>query len=92
MSNPVLKDCPADVWTKVVTNVLSGTVKIIDVSPTVYYETYRVTGDPAPSVIDPNNITFDGYNFDRLLGISDSAGIDVYIMPISAAGKVRVDS
>ena len=91
MANPVLVDCPVDAWTLVATNVLSGTVKILKIDPDAYYETYRVTGETAPTE-SPGDNDFDGFHFGSLLYISDGSGIDVYIYPKGKAGRVRVDA
>lgn len=85
MADPVIVECPVDEWTLVATNVLSGTVKIVKTDPDAYYETYRMTGNPAPTDLT------DGFPFRELLDISDGLGIDVYIWPKGAAGRVRVD-
>lgn len=85
MANPAIVACPADEWTKVATNAVSGTVYIIDRSPNKYLQTYRETEDPAPTV------TFGGVTLKDGAQISAVAGIDVYVYPMGKAGSVRVD-
>ena len=85
MADPAIKACPADQWTKVATNVTTGIIHITETAPNVYLQTYRDTGEAAPTDKD------DAVPFDTPLLISSSAGIDVYIQPVSKAGEVRVD-
>lgn len=47
--NPQLKTIQPDRWVKVAENVSSGYIKAISKQPTTYYETYRMTGNPAPT-------------------------------------------
>lgn len=85
MADPVVVACPADVWTKVATDVLTGVVHIRSNGPRLYLQTYRDTGETAPTS------KADAVPFDEPLIISDSAGIDVYVQPVKKAGSVRVD-
>lgn len=85
MANPVLVNCPEGQWTKVATNVTAGVVHIVSLDPEKYTQTYRVTAGPAPTTLD------EAVWFKDELSIAASAAIDVYIWPIGAAGKVRVD-
>jgi len=103
-ANPVLLDIPVDEWTPVAINVLSGVVHIIK-ADAIYYQTYRLTGDPAPSnSFVPGDDDFEGvpiYNrVDRVAGesilvggglLGAISGIDVYVWAKNAAGKIRVD-
>lgn len=83
MADPVIVPCPADVWTKVATNVTAGQVHIKDTRPGDYLQTYRMTGGAAPDAGDPSEVA-------KITGpfalIEATAGIDVYIMPLGAAG------
>lgn len=89
MADPVIAACPADVWTKVATNVTSGQVHIKDTRPGAYLQTYRTTGGDAPDDVDD---LVEGIPLiDPTTPIEATAGIDVYIMPRGAAGSVRVD-
>lgn len=85
MADPVVVPCPADAWTKVATDVLTGVVHIRSNTPSLYLQTYRGTGEAAPTAKD------DAVPFTEPLIISASAGIDVYVQPLDAAGSVRVD-
>jgi len=89
MADPAVVPCPADEWTKVATNVVQGLVTRLNSSPSVYKQTYRDTGGAAPTVlgIDAIPIFAEGIS----VPISATAGIDVYIYPVGAAGSVRVD-
>lgn len=86
MADPVLIDCPADTWTKVVTNETSGMIHIKDSSPNVYLQTYRDTGGGVPTLAD-EGVIIEG----NAIEVSSSGAIDVYIYPKGAAGRVRVD-
>lgn len=89
MADPVIVPCPADVWTKVATNVTAGQVHIKDTRPGDYLQTYRMTGGAAPDAGDPS----EGAKITGPFALIEAtAGIDVYIMPLGAAGSVRVDS
>lgn len=87
MSNPSLITCPKDTWTKVAANVTFGYVYIKEADPCKYLHTYRMAGETAPTSLD----------IPEALALEDSAkirsmvNIDVYIMPVGADGKVRVD-
>ncbi len=86
MANPVIVPCPEGAWTKVATNVTTGTVHIINESPDKYTHTYRDTTAAAPTT------QAEAIPFNVSLEIQNSTGIDVYIWPLGAAGEVRVDS
>lgn len=86
MADPVITPCAKDVWTKVATNVTSGQFHIKDTRPGVYLQTYRDTGNPAPT-LQSEGVQVSGPSTD-ILAVS---GIDVYLMPLNAAGSVRVD-
>ena len=89
MANPILVNCPADEWTLVAENVKTGFIKKPKNSPVSFLETYRMTGEDAPTDINEGSPAF--INFNQLEIDSLLAGIDVYIYPIGAAGNVRRD-
>lgn len=87
MANPVTVDCPQDTWTIVAQNVTAGQIKMLTKGP-VYLETYRMTGEDAPTESSEGVAIFlDTY----AEVISASAAIDVYVMARGSAGKVRAD-
>lgn len=88
MPNPVFVDCPPSIWTKVATNVLTGVIHRFDVTPYGYLQTYKVTGDSAPTLKSDGVAAFKNCNQEQ---ISAGAGIDVYIYAITDKGKVRID-
>lgn len=88
MPNPINVACPANVWTKVATNVTNAIVKKMNVRPNIYLETYRTTADPAPA----DNTGANPINADGELIVSAASAVDVYIQPVGANGEVRVDS
>jgi hypothetical protein len=89
MANPVMKDIPANVWTKVATAVVTGA--ILPVKSGVHYVyTYRDTGLAQP--VDDDYTEAKEFDYEGE-AISSSVPIDVYMSVArgSAAGKVRVD-
>ena len=85
MADPVIVACPAEVWTKVATNVTAGLIHIKD-NFGQWQQTYVDTGNPAPTGLTK------GVKFTNpTMEISSSVGIDVYVMPQGSAGSVRVD-
>ena len=88
MANPVAVICPADTWKKVATNVTIGSIKKLSKKPALYIATYKTTGAAAPSSKLAGNKIFMQ---DDEESISSSSAIDVYVMAIGRAGKIRVD-
>jgi hypothetical protein len=89
MANPLIVDCPKEVWTKVATDVVTGQVHKKSEEPELYLHTYRLTGEAAPTIRTEGVEIFIYENLSE--NISALAGIDVYVMPIGEDGKVRVD-
>jgi hypothetical protein len=89
MGNPVLVACAKDSWTKVATNVQTGFIQQVSGAPNGYLQTYRDTGDAAPTLETQGVVAFEK---DITEPISATAGIDVYIWAHRAAGSVRVDT
>ncbi len=89
MSNPVFVDCPANTWTKVATNVVVGQIWRVLTTPK-YLNTYRTTGDAAPTLRSDGTPIFVTGEPDHEK-IEANTGIDVYIYSIRKAGRVRVD-
>lgn len=89
MSDPIFVSCPADAWTLVASNVVTG--KIWRAKTGVkYLHTYRDTGGAAPTNSNEGmGIFLDGEpDFED---ISAANPIDVYIYAVGVAGRVRVD-
>ena len=86
-------------WVKVATNVDIGTLHRLE-SRVHYYQTYRITGDPAPTaptigILQEESVrVFENGNEEP---IESDFKIDVYIMTVnyingkSYTGKIRVD-
>lgn len=87
MADPVVVPCPKDVWTKVATGINTAIVKILNVRPNIYLETYRANTNPAPA----NNDGANPIDASRELIVNSSSLVDVYIQPVGADGEVRVD-
>ena len=89
MANPVIIDCPAGIWTLAAANVTSGRLKILSTAPNAYLETYRMTGEAAPTNQSEGIPAFpdDGVTAE----IQSVAPIDVYIMAVGKDGKIRAD-
>ena len=88
MPNPVTVSCPENQWTLAASNVTSGSIKKLSNKPNKYLETYRLTGQAAPTDQTEGAEVFTIVNPGS---ISSSVAIDVYIMAVGAAGKVRRD-
>lgn len=89
MSDPVLIPCAKDDWTKVATNVVNGRIHKKSNLPHTYLSVYRDTGNVAPTSRLEGVAIFVDNNTEE--SIFASAGVDVYIFPVKAAGNVRVD-
>lgn len=87
MANPILVDCPEGEWTKVATALQSGSIHISSTAPDLYGYTYRDTGGVAPTLFTEAIPMTPTLNF----GGAELSGIDVYVWPVGAAGKVRAD-
>ena len=85
MADPVIVPCPVGEWTLVALNKTTGVIHILSTAPDNYSQTYRDTGEAAPTSID------EGVPFNPSLQISAAAGIDVYVWPQGEAGSVRAD-
>jgi hypothetical protein len=90
MANPVIKEIPINVWTKVATNVKEGAILPLKrISSGGYLQTTRVTGGDAPTDGDEEegkNIPWDGAS------IKTKLAIDVYITVTGEIpGRIRVD-
>ena len=88
MTNPIFVDCPAGEWTKVATNIISGQIHRVSLVPYGYLQSYKDTGDAAPTLKSEGVVAFEQSNLESILALS---GIDVYLYPLLAAGRVRVD-
>lgn len=87
MADPVVVACAADVWTKVATAVMTGTVFTLDSSPDHYMRTYRDTAGAAPTDLsDAVILPITG------LEITNTVSIDVYVQPLKKAGSVVVST
>lgn len=86
MANPAVTACTKDAWTKVATNVTVGKVHILSGAPRQYSQTYRATGEAAPTTL-AEAVVMPETSF----AISAAAAIDVYVYAHGAAGSVRVD-
>lgn len=87
MADPTIIDCPANVWTGVAIKVTTGLLHNKLRGPQ-YLQTYRDNGETAPTDQSEGVQVF--VNSDTAI-ITAVANIDVYIMPLGKAGKVRVD-
>ena len=87
-ADPAIVTCTLDAWVLVANAVTLGTVHRVSLEPTLYKQTYRVDGNPAPTdELDAVPAFVNG----EPLAISADAVIDVYIMAKGKAGSVRVD-
>lgn len=87
--NPEVITCPDGVWTLVALNTQSATIHKVSVEPGLYKQTYRISGQAAPTVDDDAIIILDT---DTLHVFSHSPGVDIYIKAIGGDGSVRLDA
>ena len=96
MANPVIVTCAENTWTRVAENVTSATIYLltnpiyrpIENRPLQYYQTYRNTGDAAPTdLTDAINVSWN----DRGFEFSNPDSSDIYVYAVDAEGSVRVD-
>jgi hypothetical protein len=92
MANPVVVSVPkGGQWTKVVENVTSGFIHILNKSAS-YVQTYRETGDPAPADTPAGRAEGAELNFPGT-DIDATFAIDVYLWVDGGVdGNVRVDA
>lgn len=83
--NPVVVECAKNTWVKVATSQIAGFVYILNDKPSAYYQTYRVTGQSAPTDLS------EAVPFTDFLKIEATAAIDVYVYAKDENGSVRVD-
>ena len=76
MANPVFVTCTKGVWTKVATNVITGFVHKNTTIQSQYLQTYKLTGQAAPTLISEGVRAFENSLKEA---ISATVAIDVYI-------------
>ena len=84
MNNPEIVKCTKDVWTKVVTEKVTGNLGKSD-DTVIYFYTYKKTGESAP-LKEVRGLYWESL----ILSISATESIDVYIKPIGRDGAVEV--
>ena len=89
MADPIIIPCPEGEWTPVATNVTVGKIHKKSTKPRVYFQTYRDTGETAPTTIDEGVEMFINSIISE--SIVSSGAIDVYVWTTEEAGSVRVD-
>lgn len=91
MPAPSVVTTPVGEWTLVVSNVTSATIHVLkrNASVTGYAQTYRPTGDAAPTLIT------EGVGFKDAFYAGAPVAIDLYVWAHGTAGEsgqVRVDT
>jgi len=86
MADPVIISLTKGAIELVTTNQTSGFIHAIG-GPSRYVYSYRDTGNAAPT----DKGEFVSFSEDGTIGISASAGIDVYVISLGENGKVRID-
>lgn len=93
MAEPVFIDLPEGAWTKIAEATTTGVVSKKTEAPQEYLQTYRTAGGTPPPNTEAGKE--EGVPMFQDLRaseeISSSSPIDVYIFPVGAAGRVRVD-
>jgi len=90
MNNPVVFECPKGTWVKIATGITNGTVYRLTAA-NKYIQTYRVTGDAAPTTKDDGAQLFGVEDQNSARIICDTAA-DIYVMCVSQDGSVRIDT
>ena len=99
MADPAIVEIPEWEWTKVATNVVTGSIHRLT-TVVNYYQTYRLTGEDAPDTPTVGTYPEEAVRiFDNStqIPISSTNYIDVYLMSANSdddsneTGKVRVD-
>lgn len=93
MANPVFVDCTKNSWELVAEDVKQGVINIVR-DDIAYLQTYKLTGEAAPTaksdgvrVYDPENANLKDYQ----IIISATANIDVYLWAENHDGRIRAD-
>jgi hypothetical protein len=86
--DPVKVEIPADTWTLVASNVTTGLITIKQWQSSRYYQTYRMTGNPAPTG-DHNEATSTVTNNPEI-NISSTEAVDVYLYCYQLNGEIVV--
>jgi hypothetical protein len=86
-SNPAIVVCTKNTWVKVATNVTTAVIWKRSLTPSKYFQTYRLTGAAAPTDLS-TAISW----LEQSLTMTNSAAIDIYIYASDSAGEVRVDA
>lgn len=89
MANPVLIDIDEGKWNLIATGVTTGMVHRKSEEPNLYFQTYRLTGEAAPTTLDEGIKLFINSVISE--PISAVAAVDVYVWPVGSNGRVRVD-
>jgi hypothetical protein len=79
---------PENTWTLVAENVRSSLITIKQWQPNRYYQTHRVTGDPAP--IGDYNEETSTVTHSREIKVESSERIDLYMWCVDQSGSVVV--
>ena len=87
MADPVMVPCPANTWTLVAEKVTTGLIHR-KLSLPMYLQTYRDTGELAPTTRDEGVPVFVNSNTAIISAVTN---IDVYLWAIDKPGEVRVD-
>ena len=83
---------PSGTWTKIATNVTFGLIHLMGRSSGgIYLQTYRVTGDPAPTPSDYSEGVRMFIEHAAVEEISSPESIDVYVFSVNEQGTFRLD-
>ena len=88
MANPSVVVITKGQWVPVAINVFSGTINRLNTKPDIYLQTYRLTGEAAPTLETEGAILFEEFSAEP---IESPDGIDVYVWAKGFDGKVRAD-
>ena len=92
MANVVFTNLTKDAWTKVATNVTSGTIHHVKNSNAVVLQASVDTGDAAPTLVSEGVRAFTESRFGLREVIASSKSIDVYLFTVAENVRVGVDA
>lgn len=88
MADPQVISITAGQWVPVAIGVFSGVINRLNTKPNIYLQTYRLTGEAAPTLEDEGAVLFEEFSAEP---IESPDAIDVYVWAKGFDGKVRAD-
>jgi hypothetical protein len=86
MANPEIVSVNINQITRVAQNVTAGIIKVLDRNNVEYAETYRMTGDAAPT----DTAEFFPFNHSEVISSTDPIDVYLYVASTTRQGSVNV--